>query len=618
MRGSFLVLSLMCSNVCAVYFGGQNSGVSVSDSNRVSRVTCYCVRHNILDATMVVAVVLGQTRAADKHGHVGTILYHGQVEGQTKDYYGIDWDEADRGKHNGSLVVGGALVRYFVAHASTSGSFVPVHKMDLGRSLTLSVIAERYQNIQSNSGPTMIETKVIDEITTIGGRRKPIEMVGENKILSQQQWQRLSSISLRRMRISAIDTALPGLEHLQAMDLAGNLLADWGDLERLLTILPNLTHVSLASNRMVGRPMWKQAFSGLQSLNLRQCRLSSFATVVDLANFLPNLQELCITGAKLDDLLLTDNDHVSLDHLTKLDASDCSLTTDHLLALAGYCPNLVELSLDYNPIVEWPLDLLWPQLGHLQLAHTQLADWSSTTERLAQLPLVALRLQDCPMIATMGLARSRIRLVARLAALQQWNASSITARERIDCERQYLLDYRMQTQHTPGEEARYSELQEKHPELAQRLALNAASSSSTNNGLLAESLVTVQIKSFAPMSCTKDPLVRKLPRRLVIGRIQALCQRHFGLDMDLQELQLVQSPDSPPVDLDDAERSLDYYGILDGASIIMKERDVEELQRQKALDGQLLALRITEQEKEREEFERRKQQLDRGVTAVLQ
>lgn len=55
----------------------------------------------------------------------GTVKYVGEVAGYVGLWYGIDWDDAERGKHNGSV----KGERYFEASSDTSGSFVRPNKI---------------------------------------------------------------------------------------------------------------------------------------------------------------------------------------------------------------------------------------------------------------------------------------------------------------------------------------------------------------------------------------------------------------------------------------------------------------------------------------------------------
>lgn len=71
---------------------------------------------------------------------IGTVKYVGPVEGYSGDWIGIDWDNRDGGKHDGS--VNG--VRYFIAQFPKSASFARPHNLSTGVSL-LQALEIRYR-----------------------------------------------------------------------------------------------------------------------------------------------------------------------------------------------------------------------------------------------------------------------------------------------------------------------------------------------------------------------------------------------------------------------------------------------------------------------------------------
>ena len=57
------------------------------------------------------------------------MLFPGSVEGTKGDWIGIDWDDPNRGKHNGSH----KGKNYFSTKTETSGSFVRATKISAGK-----------------------------------------------------------------------------------------------------------------------------------------------------------------------------------------------------------------------------------------------------------------------------------------------------------------------------------------------------------------------------------------------------------------------------------------------------------------------------------------------------
>ena len=92
------------------------------------------------------AIVEIGSRIQDAEGSKGTVLYIGPVAAaKNKDdiWYGVAWDNVERGKHDGSCVDSSGVVhRYFWCEGS-SGSFVKPHTIAPRKSFTTS-LKERY------------------------------------------------------------------------------------------------------------------------------------------------------------------------------------------------------------------------------------------------------------------------------------------------------------------------------------------------------------------------------------------------------------------------------------------------------------------------------------------
>ena len=102
---------------------------------------------------------------------------------------------------------------------------------------------------------------------------------------------------------------------------------------------------------------------------------------------------------------------------------------------------------------------------------------------------------------------------------------------------------------------------------------------------------------MASASCDMEPLRKRIPVSLKVGRIKAICARAFGLDIDLQILHFRVENDPFPTELDDADHTLAYYGVTDGAEILVNEVDVEAEERERARQTEEHNRRVEEQEK---------------------
>lgn len=81
-------------------------------------------------------------------GEKATVRYVGPVEGQTGAWAGVEWDDAARGKHDGSA--GG--VAYFSVATPGAGSFVRLEKVHAGCSVEQALLA-RYAGSGGGGAP---------------------------------------------------------------------------------------------------------------------------------------------------------------------------------------------------------------------------------------------------------------------------------------------------------------------------------------------------------------------------------------------------------------------------------------------------------------------------------
>jgi len=480
---------------------------------------------------------------------------------------------------------------------------------------------------------------------TSSGREKPIEFWGEVKLRNRQQLEVVEEISLRMLGISkpppdvaSVLEEINEFSHLRGIDLAGNLLSDWEDVLNILRLFPNLQTISLASNRInnLGTVSMGTSFLKVKSLNLNKCNISSFQTIASIGAAMPILEELCVAHCNLADVESfdpsseTNQDENKLERIFKnlvlLDLSDCQLTSwqRHIMKLHNL-PQLESLIVNDNSIecievmAVGDQSAVFPNLTSLQLAGTKISTWTALDPLNSISSLRSLRLRNTPLTNTLGVGEVRSTAIARLPNLEYFNASPITTRERVEAERRYvstvsrelllvssgvnLASERDSSGGEGGSEkqaqlfAKHSQFQlllDKHKDTM--LSLANAGSGSSNQGSIGEEIINVTIRSMAAVSCDMEPLMKRLPRSLKVGRIKTMCAKYFRVDIDLQMLHFRAEGDPFPTELDDAEHSLFYYGVNDGAEILVNEIDVEALEREKARVMEDHSRRVKEQE----------------------
>lgn len=490
-------------------------------------------------------LLVGKTRVRDIDGFCGTVEYHGPVasaKNQSEIYAGISWDDPSRGKHNGTVICRNTkqLVRHF---SSSGGSFLKISKVDTGIPLNLSVLQTKYVEPDA---PLLAPRNILPHSArTSSGREKKIELYGEIELRGQQGVHMLSRISLRNTGLSSIDPSFHGLTQVLDLDLGGNLFCDWDILPGILHAFPNLSCLSLAANRL-GDLRQHPGFvhERLSHLNVCSCGVRSFATIQHLNEAFPSIEQLCAAGNDLSDLASIETVY-GFRSLSRLDISTCGLTSwnNHVMKLSDL-PCLETLLINYNPIdliPVWTDNGKFQELKNLSMTGIDVADWNDL-EGLQSLPcLHSLSLRDTPLTSSIGTSEARFMIIARFSEITTLNSSVISVKERADAEKRYVAhviqellradkvgmdkEAFLSTSHP-----RFSRLVDELQQDMNRLR-NVAGSRNVSS-----CTVNVTITSLASESCEKEPIQKRLPISLTIGRLKALCARAFGLDFDLQVL----------------------------------------------------------------------------------
>lgn len=190
-----------------------------------------------------------------------------------------------------------------------------------------------------------------------------------------------------------------------------------------------------------------------------------------------------------------------------------------------------------------------------------------------------LRCSQVPLFSHKGASEVRPVVIARLPKLAVFNGSSITAKERVTAEKHYL---RIVWQEIAGRSTEdvsgvlsllHPRFQELSKTYADDLALFTTVTTAQNGqkSLLGD-LVSVTFINFSfSTNGSLEPIVKRLPRSLTVGKLRALVKQSYGLDPAAQKLSLRVFKDSPPMILEDEATTLQYYGIQDGAEIFINE-----------------------------------------------
>ncbi|CAM9851196.1 unnamed protein product [Hapterophycus canaliculatus] len=195
----------------------------------------------------------------------------------------------------------------------------------------------------------------------------------------------------------------------------------------------------------------------------------------------------------------------------------------------------------------------FPALEAISLSGNRIEDWGAV-DRLAGLPcLRSLRFSSNPVTSGLGASESRAACIARLSKLSRVNASEVGARERADAEKLYLrklhrdLEKAQESVEAGGEglskQDAEKRIAQRHPRYRELWALHGESmafggrgaGAGQHGGSMASGMVQVILTSLAAVSCTVEPVKKKLPATsMTVGKLKQLCKRLFKVDTDQQ------------------------------------------------------------------------------------
>uniref|UniRef100_A0A1D5QJB3 Tubulin-specific chaperone E n=1 Tax=Macaca mulatta TaxID=9544 RepID=A0A1D5QJB3_MACMU len=306
-------------------------------------------------------------RRVEVNGEHATVRFAGVVPPVAGPWLGVEWDNPERGKHDGSHE--GTV--YFKCRHPTGGSFVRPNKVNFGTDF-LTAIKNRYV---LEDGP---EEDRKEQIVTLGN--KPVETVGFDSLMKQQsQLSKLQEVSLRNCAVSCagekggVAEACP---NIRRVDLSKNLLSSWDEVIHIADQLRHLEVLNLSENKLKfpSGSALTGTFSALKVLVLNQTGITwaeahvqcgSSRHGLDMQKDASKFVDLCM-GQKCStsNCVISAKDHISM-----------WMNVAKVLRCAAWCPGLEELYLESNNIVisERPTDVL-QTVKLLDLSSNQLID----------------------------------------------------------------------------------------------------------------------------------------------------------------------------------------------------------------------------------------------------
>ncbi|RYC57420.1 hypothetical protein CHU98_g8788 [Xylaria longipes] len=475
-------------------------------------------------------------------GATCTVRYVGEVAGTSGTWLGVEWDDAARGKHDGSHK--GA--RYFTcrSRSATPASFVrPTRPAETPVSF-IAALQDKYTAELSNTTVIQFSGKIAEE-------------VGFEKIRSKQaQLSELKYAVLDGTRIATVyEEGDPSITEtcpkVVEMDLSRNLFKRIGTVVAICSELPRLRELRLSGNRFQdifedeGLDGANKSLQSIKELALEETLMSweeighiatNFETLSALSagtNQLSSLPPIPLSSlaSTLSSLNLEFNDFTAITQLGSLAALK-ALRHLHLkgnnisaVRLAGsdasppiFSANLQYLDVSYNQISSWTfvdeLPTCFPGLTSLRFAHNPIYERPD--------PELSTNAKNCTEEAYMF-------TIGRLANLKTLNFGTISAADRQDAEMFYLAHIGKHLATVPETQVadilqhhkRYAELCETYgtPAVNRRKQVNPA--------FLEARLVTIEFV-FHPEGQDAVQRVTKVPKSFDIYTVKGIAGKLFG------------------------------------------------------------------------------------------
>lgn len=212
----------------------------------------------------------------DTEKNTGVVKYIGSVGKYAGSWLGIEWDDASRGKHSGSI----EDKEYFQCSKPNAGSFIRAHKANKIQSIT-EALRVRYGHDEAvfsslKSIEDRLEKKKIsfDQLSTLNLSSKGIADSSEAEVLE-------------------IHKLCPNVE---ALELSDNLIKSWSFIGLLCTGYTKLARIDFSKNPLNDitdeeLEKFKESFSKLDHVVLGGVNLG-WSCLLKLSVFWPDISNL--------------------------------------------------------------------------------------------------------------------------------------------------------------------------------------------------------------------------------------------------------------------------------------------------------------------------------------
>ncbi|XP_041353725.1 tubulin-specific chaperone E-like [Gigantopelta aegis] len=505
------------------------------------------------------------------NNYFGTVKFIGEVESTEGLWLGVEWDDPQRGRHNG--IHNGK--QYFTTKHATSGSFVRPKKVELGVTC-FAALKDKYGRINEKNAGVDVEELYV---TGSNNQITVVEMVGAEKInIKQSKLENLTDVMLTDTGVygagpqNDLEKFTPNIREL---DISKNLISSWIEIVEICKQLEYLKLLDLSENylQIPENPHTLQnSFLKIKVLCLNKMNYT-WQQILQCSSMFPSLKQLHMHSNCLCRLSAPSTELQKV-VLLNLECNDIS-QWDEILKLADL-PNLKTLIISDNNIekIYFPnvakngKTTMFRSLELLLVNNNRISEWSSINELNKLYSLTEVQLRGNPLMSTNSDETVRQLLIAKIGGLQTCQKTQVLAKERRGAEIDYLKRFGPDWVKAGGNEDSAKnnvspEFLQQHPrymELIQKLGAPEESEMKPESTKLKDHLV--HIKITCPDHPDKGTVQKKLPQTMTVQKVKALAKRLFKIHAaDVTVSYVSHRMEGPEIELDNELKQLYFYSI---------------------------------------------------------
>ncbi|XP_028459968.1 tubulin-specific chaperone E [Perca flavescens] len=531
-------------------------------------------------------------------GERATVRYVGPVPPTAGLWLGVEWDNSERGKHDGSH----EGVHYFTCRNPKGGSFVRPAKVSFGvdfltalqQVYQIRALQQVYIRSRSSSGPQGLRRSphfvsshraicLAAAAHTIGLKTPYFSLAAAQVSVLAADFESRTSVLFDFCEVNG-----PGAEgeirkttpRVAWLGLSGTLLSCWEDMAAIAQQLDQLDSLQLSDNRLrlpSDPSAHCQAFCNLKVLALNRCDLT-WPQILECAPMWPQLEDLCVEDNNITELQRPVG---VLQSLKSLNVSCNPVEQRSVLSLAAL-PRLEQLKLMKIGLSDIRFDdaapgsqtALFPALKNLNLDDNNISEWRVVDE-LAKLPcLVQFSCSGNRLVSSDGNPKTVTQiLIAKLGQLVLLNRNILRPEDRRGAELDYIKMFGEEWLKAGGASQLSTQFASQHPRYQSLIDKYGAPEEGELKKQEPFALKNQLLKIYFvfPDDAGRKPIEKKLPASMVVQKVKGLLYRLLKVPAaDLKLTYTCNKKVGTEFEIDSDLKTLQFYSIEDGDQVLVR------------------------------------------------